>query len=161
MKNSLTISHAEKTIVMDKTFARNAANTYSAEYAHLLQVCHDYPTYRVVQRHIRTNNNKNSYKGLTYEYMERYILTHGTNETRLENYKEYSEMRIIAECQSKAFRYPVIKSWFLAQYPEIANFGMPETTSAPATIFDEDAKTPFVVSHPKETDEPESQAAGF
>ena len=32
---------------------------------------------------------------------------------------EYDEMRIIADCHSKAYRYPVIKRWFLEKYPEI------------------------------------------
>ena len=32
-------------------------------------------------------------------------------------------MQVIAACHSQAFRYPVIKKWFLAKYPEIANFG--------------------------------------
>ena len=32
MKNTLRLNHAERTIVMDKTFAKFAANTMSAEY---------------------------------------------------------------------------------------------------------------------------------
>ena len=50
MKNTLRLNHAERTIVMDKTFAKFAANTMSAEYAHLQQVRQDYPLYTVVQR---------------------------------------------------------------------------------------------------------------
>ena len=130
MTNTLTVNHANHTIVMDRTFAKFAANTMSEEYAHLQQVRRDYPAYAVVQRHIRTNSFKNTYKGLTYDYMEEYIMTHGTNEERLANYKEYSEMRIIAACHSKAFRYPVIKSWFLDKYPEIMNYGMTVTEAA-------------------------------
>ena len=95
----------------------------SAEYAHLQQVRKDYPTYTVIQRQIKKNSNKESYKGLTYEYMETYILSHGTSETRIANLREFNEMRLIAECHSKAFRYPVIKSWFLEKYPEVKNFG--------------------------------------
>lgn len=126
MTNTLTINHTNRTIVMDRTFAKHAADTMSTEYTHLQAVRRDYPTYQVVQRHIRTNSNKNTYRGLTYDYMEDYIMTHGTNETRLANYKEYTEMRLIAECHGKAFRYPVIKSWFLNKYPEIANFSAME-----------------------------------
>ena len=37
MKNTLRLNHAERTIVMDKTFAKFAANTMSPEYAHLQQ----------------------------------------------------------------------------------------------------------------------------
>ena len=32
-------------------------------------------------------------------------------------------MQVIAACHSQAFRYPVIKKWFLAKYPEIEDFG--------------------------------------
>ena len=129
MKNTLRINHYNRTIVMDRTFAKYAANTFTEEYAHLQQVRRDYPTYQVVQRHIRTNDDKKTYKGLTYEYMEDYIMTHGTEETRLANYKEYAEKRVISECHGKAFRYPVIKSWFLAKYPEIMDFGEEKDTT--------------------------------
>ena len=124
MKNTLKINHTNSTIVMDRTFAKLAENTMSAEYAHLQQVRKDYPTYTVTKRQIKRNDNKESYKGLTYEYMETYILSHGTSETRIANLREFNEMRLIAECHSKAFRYPVIKAWFLEMYPEVKNFGM-------------------------------------
>ena len=130
MKNTLKINHANRTIIMDRTFAKFAANTFTEEYAHLQQVRRDYPNYQVVQRHIRTNSGKKTYKGLTYEYMEDYILTHGSKEERIVNFNDYTEMRVIAECHGKAFRYPLIKSWFLDKYPEIADFGMSTITFA-------------------------------
>ena len=130
MKNTLKLSHAKREIVMDRTFAKLAENTMSAEYAHLQQVRRDYPTYTVVKRQIKKNSNKESYKGLTYEYMETYILSHGTSETRIANLREFNEMRLIAECHSKAFRYPVIKAWFLEMYPEVKNFGMKAEAAA-------------------------------
>ena len=68
MKNTLKINHTNSTIVMDRTFAKLAENTMSAEYAHLQQVRKDYPAYTVVRRTIKRNANKESYKGLTYEY---------------------------------------------------------------------------------------------
>lgn len=145
MKNTLTINHANHTIVMDRTFAKRAVDTRSEEYAHLQTVRHDYPNYQVVQRHIRKNNSKNTYRGLTYEYMESYIMTHGTEETRLANFKTLQEMRLISECQGKAFRYPVIKSWFLDNYPEIAHFGMTETQ-----IAVEEAKAAIVNNVPND-----------
>ena len=58
MKNTLTVNHFNRTIVMDRTFARYAANTMTEEYAHLQRVRQDYPTYQVVQRHIKTNQDK-------------------------------------------------------------------------------------------------------
>ena len=124
MKNTLKINHADRIIVMDRTFAKLAENTMSAEYAHLQQVRKDYPTYAVIQRQIKKNSNKETYNGLTYEYMEGYIMTHGSVETIQANLREFEEMRLISKCHSKAFRYPVIKSWFLQKYPEIAKFGV-------------------------------------
>lgn len=120
MKNTLRLNHAEHTIVMDKTFAKFAANTMSAEYAHLQQVRQDYPLYTVVQRHIRKNTKQEHYHGLTYRYMEDYITTHGSAEDR----RIYDEKKLISECHSKSFRYPVIKSWFLERFPEIKDFGI-------------------------------------
>ena len=120
----MKLNHAKREIVMDRTFAKFAENTMSAEYAHLQQVRKDYPTYAVIQRQIKRNSNKETYNGLTYEYMEGYIMTHGSIETIQANLREFEEMRLISKCHSKAFRYPVIKSWFLQKYPEIAKFGV-------------------------------------
>ena len=67
---------------------------------------------------------KECYKGLTYEYMEDYIQTHEPAATVDAVLDEFEEIRLISSCHSKAFRYPVIKSWFLELYPEIAQFGL-------------------------------------
>ena len=126
MKNTLKIDHAKQIIVMDATFAKKSANTMSAEYAHLQQVRRDYPKYDVITRTIKRNSNKKTYAGLTYEYMEEYILTHGTKEQRMATLAEYNEMVLISKCHGKAFRYPVIKQWFLDKYPDIRDFGIPK-----------------------------------
>ena len=126
MTNKLTVNHANRTIVMDRTFAKFAADTATVEYARLQQVRQDYPTYEGIQRRIRQNEAKKTYKGLTYDFMEDYILTHGSQEKRLANYNEFQEMCLISKCHGMAYRYPVIKSWFLTRYPEIANFGTVE-----------------------------------
>ena len=130
MKNTLRLNHAERTIVMDKTFAKFAANTMSAEYAHLQQVRQDYPLYTVVQRHIRKNTKQEHYHGLTYRYMEDYIASHGSAEDR----RIYDEKKLISECHSKSFRYPVIKSWFLERFPEIKTFGVPAEEEAETSV---------------------------
>lgn len=122
MKNTLRLNHTTRTIIMDKTFAKFAENTMSAEYAHLQSVRRDYPTYTVERRHIKKNAKQEHYHGLTYTYMEYYIASHGSAEDR----RTYDEMKLISQCHSKAFRYPVIKSWFLERFPEIKEFGVEE-----------------------------------
>lgn len=147
MKNTLFVDHKARLIVMDRTFYKNSLNTRSDEYDHLQKVRKNYPKYSVVRREIKKNENKKTYKGLTYEYMEDYIMTHGSAETVKANLKEFYEKRLIAECHGKAFRYPAIKRWFLEKYPEIVEHGM-EKTAQIIEIYDE----------PKET-EPEEQDA--
>ena len=137
MKNTLRLNHTTRTIIMDKTFAKFAENTMSAEYAHLQSVRRDYPTYTVERRHIKKNAKQEHYHGLTYTYMEYYIASHGSKEDR----RTYDEMKLISQCHSKAFRYPVIKSWFLERFPEIKEFGVEDTTeeNAPDSMEDTNA----------------------
>ena len=122
MKNTLKLNHANRTIVMDRTFAKFAANTMSTEYAHLQAVRQDYPNYTVTQRQIKRNKTKESYRGLTYEYMEDYILRHESEENALAIIKEFNELRTISKCHKQGLRYPTIKRWFLEKYPEIVDF---------------------------------------
>ena len=137
MKNWLKLNHTTRTIIMDKTFAKFAENTMSAEYAHLQSVRRDYPTYTVERRHIKKNAKQEHYHGLTYTYMEYYIASHGSAEDR----RTYDEMKLISQCHSKGFRYPVIKSWFLERFPEIKMFGVEDTTeeNAPDSMEDTNA----------------------
>lgn len=124
MKNTLKINHENKTIVMDRTFAKFAENTRSEEYSHLQQVRRDYPDYGVTTRTIKRNSEKETYKGLTYEYMEEYILRHESEEKQLEVIKEFHELRTISKCHKQGLRYPTIKKWFLEKYPEIVDFSI-------------------------------------
>ena len=124
MKNTLKINHENKTIVMDRTFAKFAENTRSDEYSHLQEVRRDYPDYMVKTRTIKHNPEKETYKGLTYEYMEDYILRHESEENALAIIKEFNELRTISKCHKQGLRYPTIKRWFLNKYPEIVDFAI-------------------------------------
>ena len=123
MKNTLKIDFDAKTIIMDRTFAKKSEDTRSDEYLHLQNVRKDYPDFRVTTRTIKRNANKETYKGLTYEYMEEYILSHGSDAEVQEALSEYRELRLIAQCHGKGKGYPVIKKWFLEKYDEIVDFG--------------------------------------
>ena len=124
--NTIRIDHATKRIIMDSMFYKNSSNPRSEEYKTLQEVRKDYPTYMPVQRQIKKNPAKKTYSGLTYEYMEDYILTHESAETVEKVFAEFNEMILVSQCHSKAFRYPTIKKWFLDKYPEIVKFGLPQ-----------------------------------
>jgi len=111
---------------MGSVFYKKSLDPRNDEYTILQTVRRDYPSYQVEKRTIKTNPEKKTYSGLTYEYMEDYILTHESPETVKKVYEEFNEMILVSQCHSKAFRYPVIKKWFLNKYPEIVQFGMPK-----------------------------------
>ena len=102
---------------MDRTFNKNQSNTNSKEFKHLQKVRRDFPDYQIVVKKIARNSGKESYKGLTYEFMERYIKSHPEGE---EYMGKYADLRFLAECHS--IRYPTIKKWFLKTFPEITTF---------------------------------------
>ncbi len=120
MKNTLKIDFANSKIVMDRTFAKKCENTASEEYARLQRVRADYPAFAVVRKQIKRKPEKETYKGLTYAYMEHYISLHDDEERTIR--KEYDNLRLISECHR--VRYPVIKKWFLEKFPEVAQFGV-------------------------------------
>lgn len=119
MKNTIRVDFENHCLVMDRTFAKKAQDVRSEEYAILQKVRLEYPEYCVKRRSIKRNEHKESYRGLTYRYMEKYIASH---ENAAEHRAEYDELREIADCHS--VRYPRIKEWFLATYPEIERFGV-------------------------------------
>ena len=119
MKNTLKLNHKKSEIIMDRTFAKLAENTKSEEYAHLQMVRKDYPNYTVVQKSIKPNPHKENYKGLTYEYMRNHIIRYSSSEEMASDLKELDDMIFMSKCHSTGFRYPVIKKWFLAKYPEV------------------------------------------
>ena len=136
MTNYAKVDHTNRRIVMDRTFAKNAEIVGSKEYNQLQTCRKDYPTYTVVRREIKKNPNQVRYGGLTYQYMEDYIMTHESRETLNAVLDEFNEMLLISRGYSKAFRYPTIKRWFLLKYPEFAEFGRKPAEDHKVNVFD-------------------------
>ena len=125
-KSAVKVKHAEQLIEMNTTFAKMIENPLSDEYALLQKLKIENPEFKVSRRKIKSNPNKDSYKGLTYEWMRNHIVTHEGDDTREKVLYKFDEMIYISECHSKRLRYPTIKKWFLAKYPDVAKFGMVE-----------------------------------
>ncbi|MBQ9852046.1 MAG: hypothetical protein IJO69_05185 [Ruminiclostridium sp.] len=162
-KSKVKVLHNESAIEMNKIFAKMIENPQSDEYALLQKIRQDYPVYKVRVRQIKKNPNQEFFKGLTYEYMRNYIITH-PKEIKIveENGKEkeinvllekFDELILISQCQAKSRRYPVIKKWFLAQHPEIAQFGMEANAVAEEEKQDKNDK---VVSFPQNNEPQEA-----
>ncbi len=140
MTNILKVNHAERTLVMDRTFAKNADIVGSREYLLLQDARRDYPNYATVRRTIKKKETQERYNGLTYEFMREYIETYETTEKYWASMDELNQMIMLSKCHSK--RYPVIKSWFLEKYPEVKKYGtkkfavpaqLPSASAVPST----------------------------
>ena len=118
MKKNILIDHKNKKILLCREFDIKAKNTESSEFEQLCEVVQAFPKYQIERRTIKKKANKESYKGLTYGYMEAYIDKNGS----LDIMQEYKELRLLAECHS--IRYPVIKAWFLDKFPEVKQYGV-------------------------------------
>ena len=79
-------------------------------------------------------------------YMAMYIILHTAPENEAEAVAEFDEMVLISKCHGKALRYPTIKKWFLAKYPEVAKFGTLETAEE---AQEEETKNQSVIPMPE------------
>lgn len=148
-KSKLTVKHADGVIEMNTTFAKMMQNPLSDEYALLQSVRRDNPGFAVRKRQIKTNPHKDTYKGLTYEYMKMYIKIHECKENVQEVLDYLDEQILISKCHGQRLRYPTIKKWFLAKYPEVAKFGIVEVPEeAPTEAQAEEAQSLNVMPMP-------------
>lgn len=119
---NLTINNKARTIEMSKKFEKAASHFGSDEYKMLQEARKDYPTYKVSVK-TSTAKSKESFKGLTYEYMEKYIAAHDENKTIM---TEYEMLRATSdeakEMNATARPYGEVKKWFLDKYPVFKEF---------------------------------------
>ncbi len=130
MTSAIRINHFEKEILISKSFQKATMNLNNQEAKDLEEVMSKYPTYKVTQRAIKKNPQKETYAGLTYEYMRDYIILHSTPEEEAAAVAEFDELILVSKCHSKAKRYPIIKKWFLAKYPQADNFSLATIAAA-------------------------------
>lgn len=118
MTSAIRIDHFNKRILISKSFQKAAMNPTSNEYADLAEVMSKHSDYKIARRAIKKNPQKETYAGLTYDFMKDYIIrqSYYDESTRL---SEFEEMLLVSKCHNKAQRYPTIKKWFLEKYPEV------------------------------------------
>ena len=126
MRNAIKVDFYNNTIIITREFAKLASDVRSQEYSMLQKARNNNPEYSVKVRTIKKNPNKETYKGLTYAYMERYIITHETREQATETLTKLAEMYQLAQCRRNGYGYATIKRWFLTRYPDVEKFGVEE-----------------------------------
>ena len=118
----MKINHMNKTIELTKT-ENSAASKYKSDmYNTLKEVRQEYPNYTLVVTK-KTTNRKSNYRGLNYQFMEKYIMAHDENKAIM---KEFNTLRGKGNGElsglSRSASYVEIKEWFLKKYPAIAEY---------------------------------------
>ncbi len=109
----LKVDYENKKIIMGREFAKRAAVVGSKEYL-ALQLCRkENQGFEIVRRTIKKAKSKQTYKGLSYVFIEKYIASHPDSDIRM---SEYKELRLREECRRT--KYANIRKWFLKKYPE-------------------------------------------
>ena len=120
----MTINFHSNSIEMTKKFAKAASRFGSDEYKALQEARKDYPTFKIVTVSRKPATQRDTYKGLTYEYMEMYIQKHDDDDQSI--MAEYKMLRGMTdeaeEALAVSFTYLEMKDWFLKKFPAIASF---------------------------------------
>ena len=114
---NITINERNNTLVITKKFEKAASKFGSPEYKELKEAKADFPNYRVVTR--TTKKKEETYRGLTYDYMEKYIKRHDVDGKIME---EFKLKKGETDDSLKKASYMSVKKWFLSIYPEFDSF---------------------------------------
>lgn len=109
-KKELTyrIDYTTMTMTMTSEFANRAYDPTTSEYEILTRLQRDFPKLRVVRKTHRSPKSPNPEKGLTYNWMEKYIRLH-------ENADELLELFQKVKGTGRGYLY--VKAWFVKQFP--------------------------------------------
>lgn len=115
----MNVNYNTMTIEMTTAEAKAAGKVGSVDYKNLVQTRSDFPNFQIVIKKAVTK--RDTYKGLTYNYMAHYIKSH--NKELLVEYEllrgyENGKKVEFAEAAS----YGEVKAWFLLKFPEIEEF---------------------------------------
>ena len=121
IERNVTLNHENKTIEITKQFKKAACRFGSEEYKAIKEAVDAHPGYRVVTKTVKKTD---SYKGLTFAFMEKYIKSHDDENKSI--MAEFNELRAKSEeaiaLGFDSMTYGEIKKWFFETFPEIEAF---------------------------------------
>ena len=113
-----------RTLTITAKFAEMMNDPTSEEYQLVVQFQTDFPGLRISKRTHRTPTryntksgetyNRNQFKDLTYDRMEKFMSVLPQREGYL---TEYNTVKAFA-CAAKGNGYPLVRKWFVEQFPE-------------------------------------------
>lgn len=120
----MKVNMFESTIVLTKKEMSAASRYGSNTYKELQNARRDNPGFQVIVATHKVKTQRETYKGLTYAYMEKYIKSHDdAEETIWREYMIYRGTPIDpADELPVAYNYSQMKAWFLDKYEDVAKF---------------------------------------
>ena len=114
MKNSISFDAITNTITITKSFYEASKEFGSEEQKMLADIQKEYPQMRIAVKSTRKGYRKSEYKGLTYDYMRRFIRIMDR-----ENIVTFDD--VIAHFEDFGYDsvklYQCVRGWFLETYP--------------------------------------------
>lgn len=165
----LTVDHKNKTITMTKRFEKLTRNFASDESKTLARAMRQYPHYKTEIRKIKSNPDKMTYKGLTYDVMKDYFTANKTERAqylcdKLEEMRGRKDGK--RDVTMQLCSYADIKAWFFTECPEIEekNNAIRELCSkskkeSPAKKVDEAKTSAVILASVPATDEQDTNKA--
>ena len=119
----MIINHAARTITLNKKEMTAASRFGSDEYKKLQTARRDYPGFTVTTAPHKVKKQRETCKGLTYAYMEKYIKTHDDSGSIMVEFKKRCGNPINpADQLPTPYTYAENKAWFLGKYKDVAEF---------------------------------------
>ena len=120
----MTINYTSMTIEMTKAESKAAGKFGTDAYKDLIAAMQQFPTYKILIVTRAATKKSCDYKGLTYDYMEKYIVSHDDENKSI--MAEYQALRgksdEAKDALAESCSYQEIKTWFLAKFPAIEKF---------------------------------------
>ena len=120
----MKINYTSMTIEMTKAESKAAGKIGTAEFKNMLSLMQQFPNYKIQVIARAATKKSCDYKGLTFDYMEKYIASHDNESKSI--MAEYENLRGKSKDAQAALAdscsYQEIKKWFLAKFPEIEKF---------------------------------------
>ena len=119
----MTINYTSMTIEMTKAESKAAGKVGTEAFKEMLSLMQQFPNYKILVVTRAATKKSCDFKGLTYDYMEKYIQAHDEDQSIM---KEYQMLRGLSneaqEALADSCSYQEIKKWFLGKFTEIAQF---------------------------------------
>ena len=120
----MTINYTSMTIEMTKAESKAASKFGTDAYKDLIAAMQQFPTYKILVMTRAATKKSFDYKGLTYDYMKKYIQAHDDEQKTIMAEFEMlrGESNDAKDALAESCSYQEIKEWFLNKFPAIKQF---------------------------------------